>query len=515
VKNAPAAACGTQIAWFVFGHVVDYSRRKRLNHPRESCDFLGNPVNIEQFWSCCPTVENSFKAFDLTVITSYHMSIRTETVPKLALFPLSTEVNKQGHLLVGGCDVVDLAEEFGTPLYLFDEFTLRHKCREFKEEFGRHYPDTLVIYASKAVLTKALAVIFKEEDLGLDVVSGGELSIAQSVDFPMDKVYFHGNNKAPEELNLALDLGVGRIVVDNFYELELLNKLAGKRGMNQNILLRLTPGIDPHTHQHTTTGTIESKFGFPIATGQAEEAVNQALSASNLNLLGLHFHLGSPVPEVQPYELAIELVLGFARQMSQKFDFNLGEFSIGGGFAVPYTTDSGVPTIGEYARTVTGKLNRLVSELGLSRPRLIIEPGRAIVGQAGVALYKVGATKEIPGIKKYICVDGGINDNIRPALYGARYEALVANKALKAAEEAVTIAGKLCESGDTLVRDVNLAAVRPGDIIAVPVCGAYSIPMASNYNAMPRPAIVMVKEGRGRLIRRRETYQDLMRLDLA
>jgi diaminopimelate decarboxylase len=221
------------------------------------------------------------------------------------------------------------------------------------------------------------------------------------------------------------------------------------------------------------------------------------------------------VPEVQPYELAIELVLGFARQMSQKFGFNLSEFSIGGGFAVPYTTDSGVPTIGEYARTVTGKLNRLVSELGLSRPRLIIEPGRAIVGQAGVALYKVGATKEIPGIKRYICVDGGINDNIRPALYGARYEALVANKALKAAEKTVTIAGKLCESGDTLVRDVNLAAVHPGDIIAVPVCGAYSIPMASNYNAMPRPAIVMVKEGRGRLIRRRETYQDLMRLDLA
>jgi diaminopimelate decarboxylase len=442
------------------------------------------------------------------------MDMNTKTVPRLTLFPFMTKVNKQAHLVMGGCDVVDLAEEFGTPLYLFDESTLRQKCREFKDEFCKYYPDTLVIYASKAFLNRASALIFKEEGLGLDVVSGGELSIAQSVDFPLDKVYFHGNNKTPEELNLALDLRLGRIVVDNFYELELLNRLAKERGTNQDILLRLNPGVDPHTHQYTTTGTTESKFGFALATGQAEEAVNQASSASNVNLLGLHFHLGSPVSELQPYELAIELVLGFARGMSQKFSFDLGEFDIGGGFAVPYTTNSRVPTIGEYARAITGNLDSLISELGLSRPRLIIEPGRAIVGQAGVALYKVGAVKEIQGIKKYVCVDGGISDNIRPALYGAKYEALVANKALEPERDTVTIAGKLCESGDILAKDVNLAAVRPGDIIAIPVCGAYSIPMASNYNALPRPAIVMVKEGRARLIRRRETYEDLMRLDL-
>ncbi|HEY4711180.1 MAG TPA: diaminopimelate decarboxylase [Dehalococcoidia bacterium] len=435
-------------------------------------------------------------------------------VPELVLFPLTAEVNKQGHILIGGCDVVELAEEFGTPLYLFDESTLRHQCREFKDKFGKYYPDTLVIYASKAFLNRALALIFKEEGLGLDVVSGGELSIAHSVDFPLDKVYFHGNNKTPEELNLALDLRVGRIVVDNFYELELLNRLAGERGISQDILLRLTPGVDPHTHQYTTTGTIESKFGFPLATGQAEEAVKQALSASNLNLVGLHFHLGSPVPEIQPYELAIELVLRFAREMGKKFGLNLSEFDIGGGFAVPYTLDSKVPTIADYARALTGKLNGLISGLGLSHPRLIIEPGRAIVGQAGVALYKVGAIKEIPGIKKYVCVDGGISDNIRPALYGAKYEALVANKALKAGKEVVTIAGKLCESGDILIRDINLASAHPGDIIAIPVCGAYSIPQASNYNALPKPAIVMVREGRACLIRRRETYQDLMNLDL-
>jgi len=440
--------------------------------------------------------------------------MNTSRAPELALFPLTAEVNNRRHLVIGGCDVVDLAEEFGTPLYLFDEPTLRHKCREFKDEFCKYYPDTLVIYASKAFLNRALALIFKEEGLGLDVVSGGELSIAHSVDFPLDKVYFHGNNKTPEELNLALDLGVGRIVVDNFYELELLNKLSREKGMRQDILLRLTPGVDPHTHQHTTTGTIESKFGFPIATGQAEEAVNQALSASNLNLLGLHFHLGSPVSEVQPYELAIDIILRFAQEMGRKFGFNLSEFDIGGGFAVPYTLDSRVPAIADYARAVTDKLNGLISGLGLSRPRLIIEPGRAIVGQAGVALYKVGAIKDIPGIKKYVCVDGGMSDNIRPALYGAKYEALVANKALEAERDIVTIAGKLCESGDILVRDINLASAHLGDVIAIPVCGAYSIPMSSNYNALPRPAIVMVKEGRARLIRRRETYQDMMSLDL-
>jgi diaminopimelate decarboxylase len=440
--------------------------------------------------------------------------MNTNGVPELAIFPLSIDVNRQGHLVIGGCDVVDLAEEFGTPLYIFDEYTLRHKCREFKDEFCKYHPDTLVIYASKAFLNRALALIFKEEGLGLDVVSGGELSIAQSVDFPLDRVYFHGNNKTPEELSLALDWRVGRIVVDNFYELELLNKLAGERGISQNILLRLTPGVDPHTHEYTTTGTIESKFGFPLAMGQAEEAVNQALSASNLNLLGFHFHLGSLVTEIEPYELAVELVLRFAQEIGKKFNFSLGEFNIGGGFAVPYLLDSEVPMIAEYARVLIGKLSNLISGLGSRRPRLIVEPGRAIVGQAGVALYRVGTIKEVPGIKKYVCVDGGISDNIRPALYGAKYEALVANKALGAEREVITIAGKLCESGDILVRDVSLAKVHPGDLIAIPVCGAYSIPMASNYNALPRPAIVMPKEGRARLIRRRETYQDLMSLDL-
>jgi diaminopimelate decarboxylase len=440
--------------------------------------------------------------------------VNAKTAPKLALFPLTAEINKLGHLSIGGCDTVELAQEFDTPLYLFDEFTLRHKCREFREGFGKYRDDTLVIYASKAFLNKALALILNEEGLGLDVVSGGELSLARSVEFPADKLYFHGNNKTPEELNLALDIGVGRIVVDNLYELQLLDMLAGRRGIHRDILLRLTPGVDPHTHQHTTTGTIESKFGFPLATGQAEEAVTKALSAANLDLMGLHFHLGSPVSDPGPYDLAMEIILRFARNMNQKLGFDLKELDIGGGFAVRYTLDSGAPAAADYAGPIIDKLNDIVSELGLDGPRLVIEPGRAIVGQAGVALYRVGTIKETPRIRKYVCVDGGMSDNIRPALYGARYEALLANRALEAEGDTVTIAGKLCESGDILVKDIRMATARVGDIVAIPVCGAYCIPMASNYNAQRRPAIVMAKEGQARLIRRRETYQDMMGLDL-
>ncbi len=440
--------------------------------------------------------------------------VNTNRISKLSLFPLTAEVDNQGHLHIAGCDVVDLAKEFGTPLYLFDEFTLRSKCREFKDKFSKRYPDILIIYASKAFLNRALALILKEEGLGLDVVSGGELSIAHSVEFPLDRIYFHGNNKTAEELELALDLGIGRIVVDNFYELELLSSLTNRRDSSQDILLRITPGVDPHTHQYTATGILDSKFGFSLAARQAEEAVRLAMSTSKLRLLGFHFHLGSPVSETKPYELAMELVLRFAREVSQKYSLDTTEFSIGGGFAIPYTVESKLPTVDDYAKAIVDKLNTFVSQSGLSYPRIVIEPGRAIVGQAGIALYTVGAIKEIPDVRKYICIDGGMTDNIRPALYGAKYEALVANRALEPEADMVTIAGKLCESGDILVSNTSLASVHSGDIIAIPVCGAYSIPMSSNYNALPRPAIVMAQKGKTRLIRRRESYQDLMSLDV-
>jgi diaminopimelate decarboxylase len=431
---------------------------------------------------------------------------------KLSLFPLNAEVNKKGNLVIGGCDTVELAAEYGTPLYVFDENTLRGKCQEFKNEFGQRYAETTVIYACKAFLNRTLAAIFKEEGLGLDVVSAGELAIAQSVGFPMDTVYFHGNNKSAEELKLALNLHIGRIVVDNFNELKMLAKLAEEAGHIPDILLRLTPGVDTHTHEYVTTGVVGGKFGFPLFI--ADEAIIQAMSAPSLNLVGLHFHLGSLIYEVQPYQEAIEIILDFAAGMREKHGFGLEEFNIGGGFAVPYTMDSPTTDISLYAEAIVTKMVTRCHELKLPPPVLIIEPGRAIVAQAGVALYRVGMTKNIPGIRRYVSVDGGMADNIRPALYGAQYESLVANKVLAKDVETVTIAGKFCESGDILVKDIDLPPVSTGDIIAISDCGAYCLPLQSNYNASLKPAIIMVKEGQSHLIRRRETFDDLTRCDL-
>jgi len=434
-------------------------------------------------------------------------------VPKSALLPETAGVNGKDHLVVGGCDVVDLAAEFGTPLYVFDEVALRSKCAEFKAEFGSRYPDTMVIYACKAFINQALALIFKEEGLGLDVVSAGELAIARSVAFPMEKVYFHGNNKTPDELRLALEWGVGRVVVDNMYELSMLNGLAQEAGRRQDILLRLSPGIDPHTHAYTTTGIIDSKFGLPIVSGQAEEALMQAMAASNLNLVGLHVHLGSPIYDVEPYEEAIRVVLGFAAGMTVKHGFELQEFNVGGGFAIQYTEDTPAPGISVYAEAIVSTLVKVAERLGLPVPRLVVEPGRSIVGRAGLAIYTVGAIKDIPGVRKYVSVDGGMADNIRPALYGATYEAVVANKMAETSTERVTISGKFCESGDILIKDVELPALEAGDLVVILAAGAYCLAMASNYNAALKPPIVLVKQGKARLIRRRETYEDLMRCD--
>ena len=431
---------------------------------------------------------------------------------RLSLFPLAAEVSQQGHLIIGGCDTVELATEFGTPLYVFDEFSLRSKCAEVKAEFHRHYADSTVIYACKAFMNGALAVIFMEEGLGLDVVSAGELGIAQSVGFPLARVYFHGSNKSAEEIKLGLDWHVGRIVVDNLHELAILNEVAAGEDYMADILLRLSPGVEPHTHKYITTGVVDSKFGFPLFSG--EEAVTQALAAPNLNLVGLHFHLGSLIYEVEPYQEAIELTLNFAAEMKQKYNFELKELNVGGGFAIQYSLDSPAPPISNYAEAIATKVVSKCQELKLALPRLIVEPGRVVVGQAGVALYKVGVVKDIPGVRCYISVDGGMADNIRPALYGAKYEAVVANKMLEKETGGVTIAGKFCESGDILVKDIALPPVLAGDIIAIPDCGAYCLPMASNYNASLKPAIVLVKEGKARLIRRRETLADLTRYDL-
>jgi diaminopimelate decarboxylase len=425
---------------------------------------------------------------------------------------MNSEINKEGHLVVGGCDAVELAKEYGTPLYVFDEYTLRSMCREFKNEFGQRYEDSTVIFASKAFLNRSVAGIFKEEGIGLDVVSAGEFSIAESVDFPADMVYLHGNNKSVEELKLALRNRIGRIVVDGFDELNLLAKLAEEVGSIPDILLRITPGVDPHTHQYITTGVAGSKFGFPLF--DADRAVSVAMSMPSLNLVGLHCHIGSLINETQPYVDAIDVMLDFASQVDRKYGFELEELDIGGGFPVRYTINSPQVKIAAFAEAIVSRLVSKCNSLDMPLPALTIEPGRAMVARSGIALYRAGMTKDISGLKHYVSVDGGMADNIRPALYDAEYEALLANKAADEDTDTVTIAGKFCESGDILIKEIKLPPLSYGDIIAVPVCGAYCIPMSSNYNASLKPAIVMVKEGAARIIRKRDTLQDLIRNDL-
>ena len=429
------------------------------------------------------------------------------------VFPDTTTVDSQGQLVIGGCNALDLASQYGTPVYILDEQTLRARCRSFVQEFRQRWENSQVYYACKAYINPALAQIFDEEGLGLDVVSGGELAIAQRAGFPLERVTFHGNNKTPDELEYAVANSIGTVAVDSFYEIDLLDRTAAAAGKVQNIIIRVSPGVDPHTHVHTTTGILDSKFGFSIQTGHADQAVRQALNASNLNLRGLHFHLGSPIFELEPYRVATELVLRWSAQFREE-GLDLQEFSPGGGFAIAYTRDDAPPEIGDYAEAIVSTMTSTCADLGMDIPELIIEPGRSIIGPAGVALYQIGAIKEIPGVRKYVSVDGGMGDNIRPALYQAIYEVVAAGKVNSEPAERVTIAGKYCESGDLLASDVMLPELVAGDILAIPAAGAYCPSMASNYNLNPRPPMVLVNNGQSRLIRRRESYQDMMLCDV-
>ena len=430
-----------------------------------------------------------------------------------SVFPDSAEVDSQGELILGGCKASDLAAEYGTPVYVLDEDTLRARCRSFIDEFRKIYPATSVSYACKAYINPILAKLFLEEGMGFDVVSGGELATTVNAGIPMDEVYFHGNNKTPQELEEALEHSIGWVVVDSFHEIELLDRLAGEAGKAQNILIRVSPGVDPHTHEYTTTGILDSKFGFSIQTGHAAEAIRLGLAAKNLNLRGLHFHLGSPIFELEPYRVAVDLVLRFAAQFREE-GLELQRFSPGGGFAISYKREDEPPTVSDYAEAIISTMTETCQDLGMELPSLVIEPGRAIIGPAGVALYRVGAIKDVPGVRKFVSVDGGMGDNIRPALYQAEYEVLAANKANQELVEKVTIAGKYCESGDLLATDVMLPKLDAGDLLAIPAAGAYCPSMASTYNMNPKPPMVLVKDGKSRLIRRRETYQDLLHLDL-
>ncbi len=432
-------------------------------------------------------------------------------LPLAEVLPISSSVNDEGKLAIQGLNVRAVVEEHGSPLYIFDEATIREMCREFVGNFRRFYPETDIEYSTKAFSNPAVLKIIEQEGLHIDVVTGGELAFALAAGFPAEKINFHGNNKVRDELREAVEAGIGKITIDSFHEIELLNAVAGELGKTQKVNLRLSPSIDPHTHRLTSTGVLDSKFGFSIETGDAEKAVAAAMSQPNLDVTGLHFHLGSPLFELEPYEEAIEYVCAFAARMKYVHRLEVKEFSPGGGMAIGYLSSKLPPTIAEYARTIAETLKSACTKYGLDMPRLIIEPGRSIVGRAGVAVYTVGGIKRIPGVRTYVSVDGGMGDNIRPALYEAEYEVMSVDDPLGEASQTVTIAGKFCESGDVLARDVELPELSTDDLLALPASGAYCVPMASNYNLQTRPAIVLVTEqGEARLIRRRETYADLL-----
>ena len=429
-----------------------------------------------------------------------------------SIFPRTTAV-REGRMSIGGCDLQELTREFGSPLYVFDETEVRETCREYVAAFTSRYADSEITYASKAYLSRWMAAIARDEGIGLDIVSGGELAVALAAGFPAGRCHFHGNNKGEQELREALDAGIGRVIVDNFYELELLDGLARARGRPQEMILRLSPGVDAHTHAKTTTGTLDTKFGLPISTGAAEQAVVEALRLGGIELVGLHCHLGSPLFSLEPYDEANDVMLRFAAEMRAKHGFELREYSPGGGFASQYVREKPAPPVEAYADAIVSSFLRRCDEHGLPHPHLFVEPGRSLVARAGVALYTIGARKEIEGLRTWVSVDGGMADNIRPALYDAKYEAVVANRADEEPAETVTIAGKFCESGDLLVKDARLPRTAPGDVIALPASGAYNVTMASNYNMALKPAVVAVRDGNARLVRRRETYDDLLATD--
>ncbi|GAV22326.1 diaminopimelate decarboxylase [Carboxydothermus pertinax] len=429
-------------------------------------------------------------------------------------FTGTMKVNEKGHLEIGGVDTVDLAREFGTPLYILDEAEFRKNCREYYHSFTEKRPDSLAIYAGKTLLTTAICRLVDEEGLGLDVVSGGELYTALKANFPMHKVFFHGNNKSPEEIKLGVEAGVGRFVVDNLYELYLLNDIAHAQKTRQAILLRISPGIEAHTHEYIKTGQIDSKFGFPIETGQAIDAVIRALELENIELKGFHCHIGSQIFELDSFAHTVEVMTEFMAEVYKNTGFMTQELDLGGGLGIYYTAGDNPPAVDALAEVIFNTLENQCQKLGLKVPRVVVEPGRSIAGPAGSTLYTIGAIKDIPGIRTYVAVDGGMGDNPRPALYQAKYEAIVANKANAKPVKLVSIAGKCCESGDMLIWDIELAEIKPGDLLLISNTGAYNYTMSMNYNRLPRPAMVLVGGGRAELIVRRETYDDLLRHDL-
>ncbi|MBX9972894.1 diaminopimelate decarboxylase [Cytobacillus firmus] len=424
------------------------------------------------------------------------------------------KVNEKGHLEIGGMDTVDLASQFGTPLYVYDVALIRERARGFKQTFDKLGIKAQVAYASKAFSTVAMVQLVDEEGLSLDVVSGGELYTALAADFPSERIHFHGNNKSREELEMALKNHVGCIVVDNFYELELLEEICESLTARTKILLRVTPGIEAHTHDYILTGQEDSKFGFDLQNGQAETALQKALNSSWIETLGLHCHIGSQIFDTTGFILAAKKIFEKMAEWKEKHAYEPKVLNLGGGFGIRYTEDDDPIHASQYVEEIIGEVKKQAEHYSMKMPEIWIEPGRSLVGDAGTTLYQTGSRKEVPNVRNYLAVDGGMSDNIRPALYQAKYEAVLANRVLDKPEETVSIAGKCCESGDMLIWDLPLPKAGDQDLLAVFCTGAYGYSMANNYNRIPRPPVVFIENGEAKLVIKRETYEDILRLDL-
>lgn len=417
---------------------------------------------------------------------------------------------KDNTLYIGGISTIDLVEKYGTPLYVIDEKLVRDKCKRYYNAFKVKNKENKVAYAGKAFLTLAMCQIVSSEGLCLDVVSGGELYTAWKSKFPMNQVYFHGNNKTLEEIEMGINLEVGKFVVDNMYEVEEINTTAQKRNRIQKILLRVTPGIEAHTHEYIKTGQIDSKFGFTILNNKIIDVVKQIMTYSNVELIGLHCHIGSQIFDTKPYEEEVEIMLSIMKDIKNETGYEFKELDLGGGFGIYYKEGDTPKRIEEFCDIILNKAEVIAQKIDLKLPCLVIEPGRSIIGNAGTTLYTVGSIKEIPNIRKYVSVDGGMSDNIRPALYNAEYECIIANKAENGLKETVTVAGKCCESGDILLNAVEVPKVNSGDILAVISTGAYGYSMANNYNKVPKPAVVIVKNSDAKLICKRQTFEEVI-----
>lgn len=428
------------------------------------------------------------------------------------LKPLTTKINPDGILEIGGCDLVKLVEKYGTPLYVLDEFTLRKICKDYKEAF-KGYPKVNMMYASKALCSMATSAIIASEGFGFDVVSAGEIYTVYKAGADMSKVLFNGNNKSFDELTLAIELGVGRISVDNFFELSLLNEIAKSHDKTVDILLRITPGIECHTHEYIQTGHLDSKFGFDLT--QIDEAVDLILNDyTNLKLHGLHAHIGSQIFETSIYGDEIEILTKEIARLDEKFNLKLDEINIGGGLGVKYTESDCPPSTFTIAEIVIKRLYECIEKYKIDAPALFIEPGRSIISTAGVTLYTLGSSKQVPKGKKYVAVDGGMADNARPSMYQAEYFAQIVNKPDYELANTVTIAGRFCESGDILIKEIKLPEIEEGDILCVYNTGAYNYSMSSNYNRVQKPAMVLVNDGHDDIIIKRESLKDLIEHDI-